>query len=663
MKSARTSSVIEPLEDRIAPSVFIVSTLADSGAGSLRQAILSANADTTTNAVDSIVFQKTPDVFLHGTIKLKSSLPAIDMAAGDSLTITGPTAGKPNGITINGGNHQIFSITGGAVTMTDMTVTHGLAPKGGGVYINDGAAIQLTDITITGNHAVATGSGAESLGGGVYISGASSNVTISNSLISKNLCIGPNATAADDAGYAFGGGILCRGTLTLNDSVVSGNVAQAGSAKTGNASLTAGGAYGGGIYASETNANVTIQHSTITGNKSIGGHGGNGAAKQSGGKGGYGNGGGVYSFEGTVLIANSTVSKNLAKSGSGGNGGSTASGGDSLDSWGGGVSSSGTDAGLTIQNSIISGNKTLTGKGGHKGSGSGGSNGYSGVTNGGGVYSKQLLSITQSTISGNSAEYGGGFFSYGGTSTLVGCTISKNKASDYGGGLATGNDATVTIQNSTVALNTSAVGGGFYSYGGTSTLIGCTISKNKASDYGGGLATGDDATLNIENSTVALNVSVVGGGGVAVNGSAVNVYNDTIALNKVTGSRGLGGGIDVLSGSSSTVNVISTILAGNIAKTGPDLSGSTSTVTASYDLIQHATTGTYTDGGNNITGENPLLGPLQINDGGTTDTMAPASDSPVIGHGSNPDSLSTDQNGNSRTGVDSLVDIGSVEVA
>lgn len=34
---------IEPLEQRIAPATFIVTTVADSGAGSLRQAILSAN--------------------------------------------------------------------------------------------------------------------------------------------------------------------------------------------------------------------------------------------------------------------------------------------------------------------------------------------------------------------------------------------------------------------------------------------------------------------------------------------------------------------------------------------------------------------------------------------------------------------------------------------
>ena len=39
----RFSNRIEPLEQRIAPATFIVTTVADSGAGSLRQAILSAN--------------------------------------------------------------------------------------------------------------------------------------------------------------------------------------------------------------------------------------------------------------------------------------------------------------------------------------------------------------------------------------------------------------------------------------------------------------------------------------------------------------------------------------------------------------------------------------------------------------------------------------------
>jgi parallel beta-helix repeat protein len=67
---------IEPLEARIAPATFIVSTGADSGPGSLRQAILDANA---LPGLDSITFS-TPHL-----IKLATHLPAIT----DRINITG----------------------------------------------------------------------------------------------------------------------------------------------------------------------------------------------------------------------------------------------------------------------------------------------------------------------------------------------------------------------------------------------------------------------------------------------------------------------------------------------------------------------------------------------------------------------------------------------
>ncbi len=610
MKSRPFALVIEPLEDRIAPTVFIVSTTADSGPGSLRQAITSANNDLTANAVDSIVFQKSPGVPLHGTITLKTSLPAIAMATGDSLTITGPTAGKSNGITINGNKHQILSITGGAVTMTDLTVTQGLATEGGGIYINDDAAISLTDVTITHNQAMGTTSSTTAYGGGVFISSVSGNVTITKSAITNNVCTGLNATPTSDPGYADGGGIICRGTLTISESVVSGNVAHAGSAKTGDKTLGAAGAYGGGIYASETDANVTIESCTVSGNKSIGGNGGNGAAHQSGGRSGYGNGGGVYSWEGVLVIGeNTTISKNTAESGGGGKGGIDGDGGKNRECWGGGVSSAGGSASLTIQNSTISGNKVLTGKAGAKGAG--GTNGETFGTYGGGVYSGRTATISQTTITGNSAKYGGGFYSDGGSSTIIACTISKNKASAWGGGVKIGVDA---------------------------------------------------AALTIENSTVAKNVSVGNGAGLAIDGGTNDqIYNDTIADNTVTGKTGEGGGVYIASAVTSD-SIISTILAGDKAHTGADLAfANGNNTTIDNCLIEAAISGTSTNESNIFTG-NPLLGTLGLHDGGTTATMVPGAGSKALGNGSNPASLGTDQNGNPRTGSGSVVDIGSVEV-
>ena len=66
---------IEVLEARIAPATFIVTTTADAGAGSLRQAILDSNANGTTE-LDVIEF----DIGEGGTqsILVESALPKLD---------------------------------------------------------------------------------------------------------------------------------------------------------------------------------------------------------------------------------------------------------------------------------------------------------------------------------------------------------------------------------------------------------------------------------------------------------------------------------------------------------------------------------------------------------------------------------------------------------
>jgi hypothetical protein len=74
--------VLEPLEDRLALSTFTVTNASDSGPGSLRQAILDANASA---GADTIAFS------IGGggaqTITLQSSLPAIT----ETVTVDGTT--------------------------------------------------------------------------------------------------------------------------------------------------------------------------------------------------------------------------------------------------------------------------------------------------------------------------------------------------------------------------------------------------------------------------------------------------------------------------------------------------------------------------------------------------------------------------------------------
>ncbi|MDO4571324.1 MAG: choice-of-anchor Q domain-containing protein, partial [Planctomycetia bacterium] len=124
-------------------------------------------------------------------------------------------------------------------------------------------------------------------------------------------------------------------------------------------------------------------------------------------------------------------------------------------------------------------------------------------SSGGGIYNKSYstLTVTNSTIAGNSASDGGGIYSYG-TLTVTNSTISGNKASDYGGGIYN-SSGTLTVTNSTISGNSASWdGGGIYNRYGTLTVTNSTISGNSADD-GGGICNGN--TLNLYNSIVSLN--------------------------------------------------------------------------------------------------------------------------------------------------------------
>jgi hypothetical protein len=145
------------LDDRTLPSTFVVTNLLDSVAGSLRQAVLDANAHP---GPDDIAFAPG----LQGTIALTSG--QLDIT--DGLTIHGPGAGR---VTVSGTDHsRVFGIAGGvAVTLAELTVAHGQAAMGGG--IDNAGDLTISNGTLSQNQSV------NGLGGGAILNEVGASLT------------------------------------------------------------------------------------------------------------------------------------------------------------------------------------------------------------------------------------------------------------------------------------------------------------------------------------------------------------------------------------------------------------------------------------------------------------------------------------------------------
>jgi predicted outer membrane repeat protein len=250
------------------------------------------------------------------------------------------------------------------------------------------------------------------------------------------------------------------------------------------------------------------------------------------------------------------------------------------------------------------------------------SDGYTDGGAGGGIYNNRgTLTVTSSTISGNTAFWAGGIYNALGTLTVTHSTLSGNEAG-FGGGILS--DGTLTVTNSTLSGNSATSGGGIYNNRGTLTVTNSTLSGNSATS-GGGIYN-ISGTLTVTNSTLSGNTASTGGGGIHNIGTAT-VTSSTLSGNSATSS---GGGIYNLG----TLTLAACIVAGNSATTGPDVFGSI--IDGGYNLLRHAagSTGlTHGDNGNLVGSSaaplDPVLGSLQDN-GGPTETHALLEGSPAI---------------------------------
>jgi parallel beta-helix repeat protein len=307
-------------------ATLTVTSSGDSGAGTLRQAILDASS----SGGDNINFD------LTGTITLTSG----QLFIHKNLTISGP---GPNVLTVRrspaGGTPEfrIFSIGSGAnVTISGLTIRNGRDYNSGAI-LNDGATLTVNNCVFTANsgggyggggimndgsnanarltvnNCVFDGNSAEFMAAGIlnFSSGRTANLTVNNCTFNNNSAFDGGAIV----NYANGG----TATSVVSNTTLNGNSASEQAGRAGaihNNAVSVGGMAtlrvsnctlsnnstdyaGGGIYNSA--GNMEVSNSTFSGNSASG------------------NGGGIYTEydRAAVRITNCTFSGDSAGSGGG----------------------------------------------------------------------------------------------------------------------------------------------------------------------------------------------------------------------------------------------------------------------------------------------------------------------------------------------------------
>ncbi|MDA8746084.1 hypothetical protein N9N28_15780, partial [Rubripirellula amarantea] len=430
----RKSLRAELLEDRRLLAVYnLVGGVVDGEVGSLRHAI----AQDVWSSEDDVIN------LAAGTYQLSLTGSDNSNAAGDldligtkKITIVGAGAGQTI-VDATGIGDRIFDIARGTLDISGVTLTGGATPTleaGGAIRVGQDAELFLSDSTLTGNSSGNSGGGissggktlsivdsvitnntATSSGGGVQASTfGTSTVLISNSDITDN-------TASSGGGLATGSP-SGSGTIVIDQSRILDNTS------------TGSGGGGGGIQHGGNTLSIT--ESEIRGNQTVG------------------DGGGIRNSYGSVSLTDSIVSENEAT-------------GSSRD--GGGISSNGEGQITLIRSSVI--NNSATGEGGGISlSGQSSINNVAVLTDsliadntalepGGGVSLSQYARVEtlNTTLSGNSANFGGGIYQgVFSESNIASTSIANNSASGGSGGgvfVGTSNTGNFEFVNSIIADN------------------------------------------------------------------------------------------------------------------------------------------------------------------------------------------------------------------
>jgi uncharacterized repeat protein (TIGR01451 family)/CSLREA domain-containing protein len=498
---------LEPLESRLLLATFAVDSTADEvdfnpgdgicatsfsgGVCTLRAAIQETNAlantDTTGDpALDPDIINVPAGTYTLTIVGADEHVAAMgDLDITDDLTIVGAGSGT----TIIQAGTLGHMDTGGPNGID--RVFHTIDGVRGSTDVSlSGITIRHGNVQFNGGGIFHEGTGTLSATNTVITNNQAGGIggggirTVSAPVNLTDSTVSNNRTAG--VGSKSGGGIQTdNGELTLLRTTLSGNTADSD---------------GGGIRA--VFADVTVTDSIISGNTSKGF-----------------DGGGIHNDVGTVTITRSIISGNNAEDG------------------GGILTGPGP---LIVESSTISGN-TATGLDSTGAS----SNGVGGGIASRGGSSGGSLSITDSTISGNTAALSGGGINIQQNidqvtitrSTISGNTVtgaSSNPGSGAGGGINAQNNSIITLTNVTVSGNTAQTNGGGIQNGQngftTMNITNSTITDNTTGGNGGGIFSDPLGTVNLVNTLIAENTVSAEGAGPDVSGAFVSQGNNLIGI-------------------------------------------------------------------------------------------------------------------------------------
>ena len=157
----------------------------------------------------------------------------------DDLVITGPGM---NQLTVSGNDVSRVLNVQSPTSITGMSLVHGKAPVGGAINSTASGpfSLVLTDVKVADSAAEATGSSGTEFADGGAIHSKNGSLTLNQSVVTGNHATATQNGGGTNSAEARGGAIFNEDDVNLTDSTISGNQATATTDGTGQAAATAG---------------------------------------------------------------------------------------------------------------------------------------------------------------------------------------------------------------------------------------------------------------------------------------------------------------------------------------------------------------------------------------------------------------------------------------